>query len=73
MPYQIENRKYAFTASNIHRLLLMPHIHSHLEIIYLIKGSSIAVRELKELFQTKMPENSILRRNKLLSDMVSCM
>ena len=41
MPYQIENRKYAFTASHIHRLLPMPHIHSHLEIIYLIKGSSI--------------------------------
>lgn len=115
MPYQIENRKYAFTASHIHRLLPMPHIHSHLEIIYLIKGSSIAVldnkkylleagelfisfpnqihfyhdknavegymiiftselfRELKEVFQTKMPENPILHRNQLPSDMVSRM
>ncbi|MBO5458714.1 MAG: AraC family ligand binding domain-containing protein, partial [Lachnospira sp.] len=38
----------AFTASHIHRLLPMPHIHSHLEIIYLIKGSSIAVLDNKK-------------------------
>lgn len=48
MPYQVENRKYAFTASPIHRLLPMPHIHSHLEIIYLKKGASVAVLDNKK-------------------------
>lgn len=48
MPYQIEIRKYAFTASHIHRLLPMPHIHSHIEIIYLKKGASVAVVDNKE-------------------------
>lgn len=48
MPYQIETRKYAFTASHIHRLLPMPHIHSHLEIIYLKKGVSVAVLDNKK-------------------------
>lgn len=93
----------------------MPHIHSHLEIIYMKKGVSVAVldnkkylleagdlfisfpnqihfyhekasvegymiiftselfRELKEVFQTKMPVYPILHRNQLPPDMVSRM
>lgn len=47
MPYKIENRKYAFTAIRIHKLLPTPHIHSHLEIIYLKKGVSAAVLDHK--------------------------
>ena len=43
MLYKIENRKYAFTAIHIQKLLPTPHIHSHLEFIYLKKGASIAV------------------------------
>lgn len=42
MPYKIENRKRDFTAIPIHKLLPMPHIHSHLELIYLKKGSALA-------------------------------
>lgn len=48
MPYQVENRKYSFTASPIYRLLPTPHIHSHLEIIYLKKGVSEAVLDNKK-------------------------
>lgn len=115
MPYQIENRKYAFTASHIYKLMPLPHIHSHLEMIYLKKGSSEAVldykkyvfeagelfisfpnqihfyhtksavegymiifipelfRELREVFQTKMPDYPILHRNQLPSDMAERM
>ena len=43
MPYKIENRKYAFTAQYIRKLLPEPHIHSHLELIYLKSGSATAV------------------------------
>lgn len=42
MAYKIENRKTDFTARPIHKLLPMPHIHSHLELIYLKKGSAVA-------------------------------
>ena len=115
MPYQIENRKYAFTASPIHKLLPVPHIHSHLEIIYLKKGDSEAFldnqkylletgdlfisfpnqihsyhvktsvegymtiftpklfRELKEIFQTKMPAYPILHKDQLPADMENLM
>ena len=45
MSYRIENRKYAFTASHIHGLISAPHIHPHLELIYLIKGSSLAIAD----------------------------
>lgn len=48
MSYEIENRKHAFTAQRIRRLLPEPHIHSHLELIYLKKGSGTAVLDNKE-------------------------
>ena len=48
MPYEIENRKYGFTAQRIRRLLPEPHIHSHLELIYLKNGSAKAVLDNKE-------------------------
>jgi AraC-like DNA-binding protein len=47
MSYRIENRKYAFTASHIHDLIANPHIHPHLELIYLTKGSSLAIADKK--------------------------
>lgn len=50
MPYEIENRKYAFTAQRIRRLLPEPHIHSHLELIYLKKGFGTAVLDNKEYY-----------------------
>ncbi len=42
MPYSIELRKQAFTAISINHLLPAPHIHSHLEWIYLEEGASVA-------------------------------
>lgn len=48
MPYEIENRKWDFTAIPIHNLLPMPHIHPHLELIYLEKGSGAAVLDHRE-------------------------
>lgn len=48
MSYKIENRKYAFTAQRVRFLLKNPHIHSHLELIYLKKGSSVATLDNKE-------------------------
>jgi AraC-like DNA-binding protein len=50
MPYKIENREYDFTAQKIRKLLPEPHIHPHLEFIYLKKGSGIAVIDNKEYF-----------------------
>lgn len=48
MPYKIENRKYAFTAQRIRELRPEPHIHPHLELIYLKKGSGMAILDNKE-------------------------
>lgn len=48
MPYKIENRKYAFTAQRIRELRPEPHIHSHLELIYLKKGSGTAILDNRE-------------------------
>lgn len=45
MLYQIETRDNPFTASHIHYLLPMPHIHPHLELIYLTSGTSIAAAD----------------------------
>ena len=46
--YEIENRPYDFTAVRIKRLLPNPHIHSHVEFIYLTEGSSIVTLDNKE-------------------------
>ena len=50
MSYKIENRKYAFTAQRIRTLLPEPHIHPHLELIYLKKGSGTAVLDNHEYY-----------------------
>lgn len=112
MLYQIETRDNPFTASHIQRLLPIPHIHPHLELIYLKSGSSIAaadnhryeigagdlflsfpnqihfyhdqepvdgyllifspdlLADLKDIFQTKTPTESILHREQLPPDIV---
>ena len=43
MSYKIEKRRRAFSAEVIDELLPVPHIHSHVELIYLKKGKSVAV------------------------------
>lgn len=48
MAYTVENRKYPFTAHRIRLLQKNPHIHPHLELIYLKKGSSVATLDNKE-------------------------
>ena len=40
MFYNIENRNLPFTCHHVSRLLPQPHIHSHLELIYMIDGTS---------------------------------
>ncbi len=42
MLYQFEQRKSTFTASEISSLIPKPHIHPHLELIYLTQGSAVA-------------------------------
>ena len=42
MLYQFEQRKSTFTASRISSLVSNPHIHPHLELIYLTEGSAYA-------------------------------
>ena len=48
MPYEVEYRKRAFTVQRISRLLPKPHIHPHLELIYLKSGSSVATLDNME-------------------------
>lgn len=48
LTYEIENRRYDFTAQRFKRLLPNPHIHPHLELIYLTEGSSVAILDNKE-------------------------
>lgn len=48
MLYQIETREDPFTATLIQRLLPLPHIHPHLELIYIKSGSSIATLDNKK-------------------------
>ena len=103
MSYQIENRKKVFTAEPLEELLPKPHIHSHVELIYMVKGKSVATldnrtymlkegdcflafpnqihfyhdqeaveayliifsselfKELRNVFQNKMPTNPVFR------------
>ncbi len=42
MRYQLEMRQETITAQTITRLSPLPHIHHHLELIYLTEGSGIA-------------------------------
>lgn len=48
MLYHIEMRKFAFTAQEIKRLLPSPHIHTHLEMIYIKEGRSIVTLDNKQ-------------------------
>ena len=48
MRYQVEKRSSAFTASPTQGLSPLPHIHSHLEIIYASTGSSITTLDNQE-------------------------
>ncbi len=47
MLYHIEMRKVAFTAIQVSGLLESPHIHTHLEMIYVEEGRSIATLDNK--------------------------
>jgi len=42
MLYEIEPRTADLTASELRNLITIPHIHTQLELIYLVEGSSIA-------------------------------
>lgn len=53
MLYQIEKRKWAFTATNINGLSPTPHIHPHLELICLKEGSSSVILDNKEFILEK--------------------
>lgn len=45
MKYHIETRKVAFTVEHFQRLWPTPHLHTHLELIYLRKGTSEAIAD----------------------------
>ena len=48
MPYIVEKKVSQFYAYADYRLLPAPHIHTHLELVYLLKGSSMATVDGKE-------------------------
>lgn len=48
MLYHIEMRKFAFTAQRLERLLPRPHIHAHLEMVYIKEGISIVTLDNKQ-------------------------
>lgn len=48
MPYHIEMRKFAFTANYFEQLLPRPHLHTHLELVYLKEGKSEVVLDNKK-------------------------
>lgn len=48
MRYQYENRKNTFFTQKTYKLSPIPHIHPHLELIYLKQGSSIATVDGKD-------------------------
>ena len=45
MSYKIENRTQPFTAHRIKKLLPLPHIHRHLELVYITSGTTTAVAD----------------------------
>lgn len=48
MVYNIEMREFAFTAQHMNRLLPGPHIHTHLEMVYIKEGRSIVTLDNKQ-------------------------
>lgn len=53
MLYQVENRNIPFSASYASGLTDLPHIHPHLEMIYMQEGSSIATVDDKNFIMEK--------------------
>ena len=49
MLYHIENRKKTISTSYFQRLMPAPHIHSHLELIYMEKGKSLVHVDNEEI------------------------
>jgi AraC-like DNA-binding protein len=45
MLYHIENKKYPYFVGNMPGLGNIPHIHSHLEMVYICQGSAIATAD----------------------------
>lgn len=113
MRYQIENRHRDLTSYNIKTLSSLPHIHSHLEMIYLTEGQGVAnvdnkdflieagdlflsfpnqvhyyhdcssldgiisifspelFRDLRELFQNRVPDSPIIKSTRINFDVGS--
>lgn len=53
MLYQIENRSVPLSTGNFTGLSTIPHIHSHLELIYMEEGSSVATVDNKNFLIEK--------------------
>ena len=50
MPYTYESRKLPLYAACFTGLTPMPHIHFHLELIYLLEGKSVTFTDEEEHF-----------------------
>lgn len=48
MPYYIETRTYATATSLFDGLTPIPHLHSHLEMVYMSEGSTVAALDYKD-------------------------
>lgn len=48
MIYKIEMRKFAFTAQKIQKLSPIPHIHSHLELVFVKNGHSMVTLDNRQ-------------------------
>ena len=66
MPYQIEIREKTFTSSHREKLQFPPHIHPHLELIYLRSGSSMVFVDNKR-YSFKAGELLLLFPNQIHS------
>ena len=53
MLYQIKNRSVPLSTGNFTGLSTIPHIHSHLELIYMEEGSSVATVDNKDFLIEK--------------------
>ena len=110
MLYQIEKKDFRLYAFHANNLSPIPHIHTHLEMIYMAEGSSVATvdnkeytieagdiflafphqihfyndlspvnvfliifpidfyKELKDIFQSKMPSSPVIKKSEILTD-----
>lgn len=53
MLYYVENRNVPLSASYFSGLTTLPHIHPHLELIYLTEGECVAIADNKEFYLEK--------------------